>query len=422
MSFSEEELRLIEEKEKRAAELEALVPISFAEYEAAMRKWMLVADVAVLKLLPALYIANALPGRDAVWVMMIGPSGGGKTELLGSLLDMPLMYPISLLTPNTFLSGFPGKGDTSLLPKLTGKIMIFKDWTSILSMNKDARNEIMGQLREIYDGHMKKPFGNGRVAEWSGKVGLIAGVTGAIDIAQQMHTTLGERFIHYRIDMPDRLDAARRCLQNGKDVVQMRKEMKDAMYAFMKSISMGVEVPDLPAEAQEKLVRVANLATMARSGVIRDFGMKKEVLYVPSSEMPTRIVQQLSTIATALMIVGGGKFDEAVDGKILTKIALDSIPQTNRMVMEVLAQSSNLPTSKIATRLGYPTGPIKMYLENLALLGVCKRLKADEADGGEGNADKWEMRDEFKVIVCEALGYRYEKGEDLVSVQDEFGI
>lgn len=417
MSFSEEELRLIEEKEQRAAELEALVPISFAEYEAQMRKWMLVADVAILKLLPALYIANALPGRDAVWVMVIGPSGGGKTELLGSLLDMPLMYPISLLTPNTFLSGFPGKGDTSLLPKLTGKIMIFKDWTSILSMNKDARNEIMGQLREIYDGHMKKPFGNGRVAEWSGKVGLIAGVTGAIDIAQQMHTTLGERFIHYRIDMPDRLDAARRCLQNGKDVVQMRKEMKDAMYAFMKGMDTATVVPELPAEAQEALVRVANLATMARSGVIRDFGMKKEVLYVPSSEMPTRIVQQLSTIATALMIVGGGKFDPVIDGNILTKIALDSIPQTNRMVMEVMAQRSMLPTSKIATRLGYPTGPIKMYLENLALLGVCTRHKADEVEG-EGNADKWEMKEEFKEIICAALGYV--RDDQLVDVEDEF--
>lgn len=418
MSFSEEELKLIEEKEKRAAELEALQPITFAEYEAAMRKWMLVADVAVLKLLPALYIANALPGRDAVWVMVIGPSGGGKTELLGSLLDMPLMYPISLLTPNTFLSGFPGKGDTSLLPKLTGKIMIFKDWTSILSMNKDARNEIMGQLREIYDGHMKKPFGNGRVAEWSGKVGLIAGVTGAIDIAQQMHTTLGERFIHYRIEMPDRLDAARRCLQNGKDVERMRKEMKDAMYAFMKGMDTATEVPDLPEEAKESLVRVANLATMARSGVIRDFGMKKEVMYVPSAEMPTRIVQQLSTIATALMIVGGGKFDPVVDGNILTKIALDSIPQTNRMVMEVMANRSMMPTSKIATRLGYPTGPIKMYLENLALLGVCTRHKADEVEG-EGNADKWEMKQEFKDIICAALGYV--KDDGLVDVEDEFG-
>lgn len=417
MSFSPEELKLIEEREQRAAELEALRPITFAEYEVAMRKWMLVADIAVLKLLPALYIANALPGRDAVWVMMIGPSGGGKTELLGSLLDMPLMYPISLLTPNTFLSGFPGKGDTSLLPKLTGKIMIFKDWTSILSMNKDARNEIMGQLREIYDGHMKKPFGNGRVAEWRGKVGLIAGVTGAIDIAQQMHTTLGERFIHYRIDMPDRLEAARRCLQNGKDVERMRKEMKDAMYALMKGIDTTQETPDLPEEAKEALVRVANLATMARSGVIRDFGMKKEVMYVPSAEMPTRIVQQLSTIATALMIVGGGRFDPVMDGNILTKIALDSIPQTNRMVMEVLANRSMMPTSKIATRLGYPTGPIKMYLENLALLGVCTRYKAEDVEG-EGNADKWDMKQEFKDIICAALGYV--KDDELVDVEDEF--
>lgn len=409
----------MEEREKRKAHLESLQPITFKEYQDAIKRWMLVVDVGVLKLLPALYVANCLPGRDAVWVMIVGPSGGGKTELLGSLLDLPLIYPISLLTPNTFLSGFPGPKDNSLLPKLGGKIMMFKDWTSILSMNKDARNEIMGQLREIYDGHLKKPFGNGRIAEWHGKVGLIAGVTGAIDLAQQMHTTLGERFIHYRLGMPDRLEVARRCLENGKDIAKMRLEMRDAMYAFMKSLDTAIEIPELPDEVKDEIVKVANLATLARSGVIRDFGMKKEVIYVPSAEMPTRIVQQLSTIATALMIVNGGSFDPKEDGDILTKVALDSIPQTNRMVMEVLSSQSMMTTAKIATRLGYPTGPILMYLENLALLGVCRRIKSDEAEaeGLMGNADRWEMHEQFSEIIRANLGY---VSADAVDVASEF--
>jgi hypothetical protein len=402
--MTEEQLRQIEEEEARKAELEKLAPISFAEYEKVIHKWMLVADTGIVKLLPALYVANMLKDRDPVWMMVIGPSGGGKTELLGAMLDMPAIYSVSLLTPNTFLSGFPGKNDSSLLPKVNGKIMQFKDWTSVLSMNKDARSEIMGQLREIFDGHMKKPFGNGRVAEWKGKVGILAGCTPAVDIASQMHASLGERFVQYRLAMPDRLEVARRCMDNTKDVKQMRTEMRDAFYAFMKSVQTGVLTGDLPEEAKGKLIQVANVATLARSGIIRDLGFKKEVVYVPSPEMPTRIVQQLSTIATSLMIVNGGAYDPK-DMDILMKIAMDSIPQTNRMVMEQVAIRTWQTTSDIAIAVGYPTAPIHMYLENLAMLGVVKRIRAKDAGEGAGTGDRWEMAANFVVVINESKGY-----------------
>jgi len=382
---------------------------------------MLVDDKCIIKLLPAIYLANELE-RDPVWMMIIGPSGGGKTELLGALLDLEKMYPISLLTPNTFLSGFPGTKDNSLLPKLTGKIMGFKDWASILCMNKDAKAEIMGQLREIYDGHLKKPFGNGKVAEWSGKVGLVAGVTPAVDLAQQMHTTLGERFINYRIAMPDRKEVARRCLKNGADVEAMRKEMREAMFRFVKGIDIKKEIPPLPEAQGEQLIRVANLAAMARSGVIRDFGFKKEVVFVPASEMPTRIVQQLATLAHALQLVNGGVFDPETDMRILTKIALDSIPQVNRMVMIEAARKQEQTTSDIARNLGYPTNPIHLYLENLALLGVCRRHRGKETEEG-GSADRWSIQDEYARILLESEGYVFEvlaEDPEGVSVADAF--
>jgi len=401
--MTEEQLKQIEEEEARKAYLEGLEPITFAEYEETVRRWMLVADPGIIKLLPALYVANALK-RDPVWMMVIGPSGGGKTELLGAMLDMPSIYPVSLLTPNTFLSGFPGKSDASLLPKVNGKVMVFKDWTSILSMNKDARNEIMGQLREIFDGHLKKPFGNGKVAEWKGKVGILAGCTPAVDIAQQMHASLGERFVHYRIAMPDRMEVARRCMRNNKDSERMRLEMRDAFFAFMKTVHVEDATSELPPEAQEKIIAVANLATLARSGVIRDIGFKKEVVYVPSPEMPTRIVQQLATLATSLMLVNHGTFD-GTDLAVLTKIAMDSIPQTNRMVMEAVARKTWQTTDDIAASAGYPKAPIHMYLENLAMLGVVRRIQGKDTGAGMGNSDRWEMSSSFSAVMLESMGY-----------------
>ncbi len=396
-SMSSEEIRQQREEMELKAELKALEPISFEEFDKIVHEWILLTDTGIIKLLAAVVIANRFKGRDPVWAMIIGPSGGGKTELLSMLFNLTDIYPISLLTPNTLLSGMPGLKDNSLLPQISGKTIVFKDWTNILSQNKDSRNEILGQLREVYDGHMKKPFGNGRVAEWKGKIGLIAGVTPAYDLSQQMHATLGERFINYRVIMPNRKEAGRRALSNGPKQEEMRRVLKNAFYAFMKGIEIPKEESKLPEEVKEELISVANFSTMARSGVIREFSYKREVIFVPAAEMPTRIVQALAILASAITVINKGIFNKE-DINIIYRVALDSIPQTNYMVIKEMARGDERTTAEIATDIGYPTSPVRMYLENLALLGVSKRIKGSESEEG-GSADKWTLDPEFKEIV-----------------------
>jgi len=395
----------------RQVELDALIAISFSELDVAVRKWLLVVDPGIIKLLPAIVVSNKLP-RDPVWVFLIGPSGAGKTEFLNAMFDLKEVYPLSLLTPNTFLSGVNTPTEMSLLPRINNKILIFKDWTNILSQNKDARNEIMGQLREIYDGHMKKTFGNGKVSEWHGKVGMLAGTTPAIDMAQQMHATLGERFIHYHLITPDRKSVARKALDNSCQIVEMRKELRNAFYSFIKGITIPKTLPIIPDSVKDEIVSLSNFAALARSGVIREYGMKKEVIFVPAAEMPTRITQQLDTLATSLIIVNNGVFLPE-DMKIIYKIALDSIPQTNRMVMAEMARQDRRTTAEIAMSIGYPTAPIRMYLENLALLGVCKRIKSNETEEG-GIGDRWLLQQEFVEILR-----RYDKISPISSEPEE---
>jgi len=397
-TMTQEEIDRIRNEEKRFEELRKTKPISYDEYEKIIHQWMLIADTGILKLLAAIVIANRLKGHDAVWVMLIGPSGGGKSELLNMMLDVSDIYPVSLITPNTFLSGMYGDRDTSLLPKVNGKILMFKDWTNILSQQKDNKIQVLGQLREIYDGYMKKAFGNGKVVEWRGKVGVLAGVTPAVDLAQQMNSTLGERFINYRILMPDRKEAGRRSLHNGSKQEEMRNSMKKAFFAYLKGIDVPEEDPKLPPEVEEEIVTVANFATIARSGVIREFGTaRRDVIYVPTPEMPTRSVQQLALLGTAFLILNNGEVTNH-DMSIIYRLGLDSIPQTNYMVIKEMARGNEQTTSDIATALGYPTGPIRMYLENLALLGICKRVKASDSEQG-GTADRWTMHEEFISII-----------------------
>jgi hypothetical protein len=159
-------------------------------------------------------------------------------------------------------------------------------------------------------------------------------------------------------------------------------------------------------DLKKELVNLANFSTMARSGVIRDFGMKKDVIFVPAPEMPTRFTQQLSCLATGCMLANKGPLTD-MDMKILYKVALDSIPQTNKMVMNEMAKLDAQTTAEIATALGYPTEPIKIYLENLALLKVCKRVK----DGGK--ADRWTMNAEFSDIVRNYEGIEQLSDEEI---------
>lgn len=400
--MTDQELDEMVASDKKRAELEKLKPITFEELEKTIRKWIMIVDEGIIKLLCAVVIANRLK-RDPIWIFLIAPSGGGKTELLMGLTELEEIYLMSLLTPNTFLSGMPGAKDASLLPKLSNKIMAFMDWTNLLSINRDALNEIMGQLRDIYGGRLVKTFGTGKIRSWEGKVGIIACSTQMVDFQQQKNAAMGERFVHYRIKMPERKLVAKKALRNSERMMEMRKTMKQAFYAFFKGVTMPENVENLlPEDIEDEVIKIGNFCTMARSGVIRDFGFKKEVIFVPDVEMPTRIVQQLHTLASALQIINGNQFIKT-DMDIIYKVALDSIPQTNKIVMIEMAKKDEQTTSEIATALGYPNPPIHQYLENLAMLGVCRRIKGrDSTDGG--TADKWTLNAEFAQILREYEG------------------
>lgn len=386
-----EELNMLAE---RQAELDSLAPITFPELETAIKKWLLIADDGVIKLLCAAYLANKLPAK-AVWVFFVGPSGAGKTELLNCLLDLPDIFSISSITANTFISG--ANSNASLLPKLGGKTMIFKDWTTMLSLDRDTQTAIMAQLREIWDGEVSKSFGTGKSITWKGKVGLIAGSTQVIDLAQQQNAKLGERFIFYRILMPDRKEVARRTIFNDGKNAEMSKELRNAFYAFLKGVDVNAPIPSDDPVYIEELIRLTDFITQARSSVIRDFGFKKEVLFVPHAEMPTRVTQQLNCLAKSLMIINKGPLTDH-DRKIIYKAALDSVPSTNKMVLMQVAKRQNQTTAEIATALGYPTSTIHIYLENMAMLKVLKRYKGSDTEEG-GNADRWAMSDDYVSIL-----------------------
>jgi hypothetical protein len=187
----------------------------------------------------ATVIANLLPG-DPLWLFLVGPPSAGKTEVISALADVPSVYALSSLTPQTFASGFERKGvETSLLPRLDGKTITMKDFGTVLTMYREKKAEILAQLREIYDGQFTKDWGNGKSLRWRGRVGLLAGVTSIIDREYAFNQVLGERFLLYRIKSADARKIARRALaQRPVDSDRRRETLRELVATFVAGIPL----------------------------------------------------------------------------------------------------------------------------------------------------------------------------------------
>lgn len=212
---------------------------SLHDVKAAVDTWL--SDLAsVVPVLLAVIMANLMDG-DPLWLFLMAASGSGKTELLRALSLIPQVYALSNLMPQTLISG---KDGTSLLLKLDKKILVLKDFGTVLSMHRDSRQEILAQLREVYDGTYVKVFGTGKVVRWSGKVGFIAGVTPIIDLHHGVAQVLGERFVQFRLAPSNGVAVAQAAMRHQGREVAMRDELANAFAGFFE----GRAVPGPPAD------------------------------------------------------------------------------------------------------------------------------------------------------------------------------
>jgi hypothetical protein len=232
-------------------------PISYEELETVISKWLLIKDRGLLRIMLAAVVANKIEA-DPVWLFIVAAPGGSKTELIRGLNKVEGIYPISDLTPQTFLSGERGKNGSLLLRLPTGTIFTYKDFTTVLSMHRDKQQAIISQLREIFDGYYRKEFGTGETKTWEGKIGFIAGVTSVIDRHYEIYSVLGERFIQYRPVQPDSIALAKKAMANSRSGKQMREEIQNAIADYISSIQIPEEGAIISEEMQDRFAHLAS--------------------------------------------------------------------------------------------------------------------------------------------------------------------
>ena len=393
-------------------------PIGFATLEETLDKWLLMKDRGVIRIITATVIANRMTA-DPVWLFIVAPPGATKTELIRGLAKIKGIYPLSDLTPQTFLSGEKGNKSASLLTRIQpGTIFTYKDFTTVLTMHRDKQQAIISQLREIFDGSYRKEFGTGESKEWEGKVGFIAGVTPVFDRHHEIYAVLGERFVQYRPVQPDYIAVAKKAIANSGGEDQMREEIQNAFADFVEGIEATIGQVSLPDWLIDRVANLASFVTRGRSGVIRDGYSTREIEQIPDPELPTRLAKQLITLSRALALIRGGRFTEE-DYELIYKIGLYCLPQKRRLAIEVLLKNTDYVTTvEVAEKISYPTNTTRRVLEDIHGLKLASRESQ-----GKGHADKWKVNEDTRRLLEFAAPAPDPADEDIIDKAKEiFGV
>jgi hypothetical protein len=399
-----------DETDEAVAEAEAIVStpgpvapsyIGRPEVVAAIGKYLKVEDWEAVDVIMATALAIYLPG-DPLWLHVVAPSGGCKTELLSAITGKKVTA-ISTLTGHTLVSGLKnGNADASLLPLLDGKLLIIKDFTSILSSKRDDAKIIFAQLREAYDGSFAGGFGSGvGTREYKAHFGIITGVTSALDIYRNIHAALGERFL--RVNMRgDSAKAVRGAMEGESREKVMREELAGTVGAFLENAGEWVEQSVLIEQRfLDQLHALAVIIAWLRSPVLRDSSHHLRV--DPMPEYGTRLVKQLMKLGKALANWRGRSLVSMEDYLTVRRVALDGIPQARRDIIDVLraadATSNNarrLSSIEVSDLVGRPQASTKEALEDLWLLKILSRE-------GDDRLRTWALTDETRSFLGRAI-------------------
>ncbi|HOZ18295.1 MAG TPA: hypothetical protein PLF04_08180 [Candidatus Fermentibacter daniensis] len=352
-----------------------------------------VKDTFLPETVVAAYLANMLPG-EPIWMIVVGPASSGKTATLDLIRGLDSIHEVSALTEAALLSGTPTKergaeATGGLLCQIGSfGIILCKDFTTILSSNRDSLLAIVAAFREIHDGHYSRTLGveGGRTFSWSGKVGFIGAATEVIDSKQDTRQQMGERFIMLRpeSDIENSYQIAKRALRSNASDAEGIEELKKLTETLTRFFKMPDSLPDLPQEVADHLASLALIITRARSTTERH-NISREIENVPQAEEPARLSKQLRMMFFGYLTIGCTD-EEALER--VTKLALDSMPLSRKRLLLKLYESNGTPlTRDLAEVLGGASKTAIRHLEDLVAYGLVRRIDIDS------NRASWSLTD-----------------------------
>jgi Domain of unknown function (DUF3854) len=417
LTLATDELREMPQEQDQEGRMDAppprvpVPPMTLAQVEQVYAKWLGDHDLVRLRTVLAAVTANLIMGsNEPVWIMVVGGSGFGKTETIAPLSALPLVHMASSISSEgALLSATPKRDKTKgatggLLAQIGSRgLLVLKDFTTILSMNRDARAQIIAAFREIADGRWERSVetDGGRKLVWEGKIGMVAAATAAIDNAHTVLSEMGSRFTFVRMGEDEEgTEIAKRALANVGHETQMRKELSDAYRGLLEygQLQPAFEINDAIRDA---FIAMANLSSLARSPVTRDY--RGQIEHIGDREAPTRMVKVIMQIWRACGVIGMTR-EQAWE--VIWRLSIGSIPKLRRRSLQILLEEATRPsqpppdsaqidfssmgrpagkgwlmTAEVAGRLGHPVQTVLRSLQDMAAHGLVEQLIEDEIGG-----------------------------------------
>jgi hypothetical protein len=354
---------------------------TFSELNSILKANFYQPDLQAIRIVLGTIKAHYLNIGDPAWLFVVAPPGSGKTTstIMGAS-GLPEVILLSEFTENTFLSGFHGHVQPGLLEKLGtpaqsgstietkgNAIFLAKDFTTVLSMRREKRAVILGQLREIHDGTFKRAFGTGVTKAWKGRVTIVAAVTPVLDRHYSIFSVLGERFLQIRWHRPDSAEAGEWAIRQQGQEAEIQRQVREAIERIFDG---SVEsAPALLAAMRSRIASLAEIIALSRTHVFRD-SWNRDIEYVPESEANTRVSKGLAAIARGVAALNRRAEVAEPDLQDAFRVGLDCLPENRRRILVAIIKGHEPPVSLART-------VYDREVEDLQALGI---LSNDDGD------------------------------------------
>lgn len=350
-----------------------------------LEKWFHRPDTQALSIVLTAAYAHAFAG-DPIWLFVIGPAASGKTSICcNSASAFPLTTIMGDITPKAFL---PSMGGASLLGRI-GKsgILIFKDFTTILSKRPEDQQEVAASLREVFDGAFSRDTGRGKVG-WEGKITVIAATTPAIESAWSIHRELGERFMQVRWPNSNPVAVSRAARRQQGNEKLIADTMRTLTRAFLESAPQE-DPPGLDPFQADSIDNLAALVAAIRPQCKREHG-GREIIGVSTPEEPARIGKALAAVARYRAAMFRSPVVRASDIAASIRVGLDSVPYGRSAILSAIPPDVAIGSTEVVKQTKLLATTVRWHAEEL------EALRAIEITGsGRGAENTFRMQPDF---------------------------
>lgn len=340
-------------------------------------------DRELLEICMAVMLDPRMEG-DLAWLFLVAPSSSGKTVIINTLHNPKWSIKKDFITDKTFISGKTYKDRETgeeipiegLLPKLHRKTLLIKEFTTQLMRGEAIRNSIFGQLRAIYDEEFDVAFGSfdcSKIPEsWKHvRMGFLAGCTPFIDRYSTLNVILGERYLKVRMHEPDRVKASIRAAKNALKFKKSIEKLRRIVTRFLSNIEIPTE-SGISDEYLKRCVYLAEVIVLTRKPVtVRESTLGlKTYQYDDSTELSTRLVQQLIRLGTMLGAIRGTGWDEAIF-QTLVRVGFDTLIPSRAVIIKYLYTQKQLVTeSDIRRELKWGHHRVRNHLQKMVFINA----------------------------------------------------